>query len=160
MWQNKIIYSPKLNMTLNTVKRPISYVCSMLLILKCSFEDVFILHVNERFYRERRREIEKVFHPLVHYSIGHNGQIWDNTKPGAKNFWVSPAYMQDPKNLDNPLLLSQAISRELDQKWSSRTHMWRNQCPYGLPVLQDRSAWFTQPQKCPQLLITDAYLAL
>lgn len=82
-------------------------------------------------YRERRWRA--VFHPLVPYPNDLSGQSWVGLKLRAGSlFWTSSSEYQ-PKTLGHPLLSSQAISRELDWKWTSQDLNW---CAHGSLVPQ------------------------
>lgn len=65
------------------------------------------------------------------------------SKPRAWSIlWASPvgAGLQSPRDLSLPPLLSQAESRDLDPKWSSRVS---NQSPHGVPALSGGLAYNT-----------------
>lgn len=88
---------------------------------------------------ERDREIQRaIFHLLVHSVDGHKGQSWVQE---LGTYSGSPMWAQEPKHLEHPLLLSQAVIRELNQRWSSWNY---NQCPYGTWAQQVED-WLAMP---------------
>lgn len=87
------------------------------------------LFLKGRFYRRGETENE-VFHLLVYSPDDHNGQSWADEKPASS--W-SPTWMQGTKDLSHPPLLSHAINRKLDHKWSSQK---LNQYLFGMLALQ------------------------
>lgn len=66
-----------------------------------------------------------------------HGQHWARQKPVVSS--GSPIPVQGPRHLSHTLLLSQALSSQLGQKWSSRDS---NQLSYGVPATQAPTAHF------------------
>lgn len=60
--------------------------------------------------------------------------------------FVSPTWMQGPKALGHPVLLSQCTNRKLDGKWKSQD---RTQHPYGMLVLSRKDLATSQLHWAP-----------
>ena len=75
----------------------------------------------------------ELFYPLDHFPNDCDNQGWDSPKLGAVNFFQSSMWVQGPKTLGHPLLLSQAVTRETDRK---RSNQDLNQCLYRVLALQ------------------------
>lgn len=83
--------------------------------------------------RENQKEKE-IFRLLGYSSDGYNSQGWARQQPGASScIQISHMSGKDPNTWHVFCCFSQAISRELNQKWSSQGINW---CPYGMPATQ------------------------
>lgn len=78
-----------------------------------AFLERFVYSCQKVDYKEKQR---KIVHPLVHFLTGHKTQDWARPEPGAGNFFQVSHWVQEPKCLGRPPLLSEAISWELGQK--------------------------------------------
>ena len=92
------------------------------------------IFLNISFYwkgRYTRGETERqIFRPMIHSPSGRNGRYYADPKPGASS--GSPMWVQVPKALGRPRLLSQATGRELEGKrgcWDrTGAHMGSRAC--------------------------------
>lgn len=67
--------------------------------------------------------------------------LFKNHLFGSQELLSGPStWMQDPKTLGRPPLVSQVISRELDRNWSSQD---LDRDPYGMLVLQTKDSAYT-----------------
>lgn len=61
-----------------------------------------------------------IFHLMIHSPRGLNNHTKSIQSQEPEASSQSPTLLQDYKSLGRPLLLSQVITRELDEKWSCK----------------------------------------
>ena len=70
------------------------------------FKDLLIFITKSAIQRGETER--KVFHLMIQYSSDLNGWSYADPKPGARSSSLSPTWVQGPKALGRPRLLSQA----------------------------------------------------
>lgn len=100
---------------------------SYLLPKRLLFLRIYLFLSESQIYMRGGETQRKIFHLLIDFPCGFNGQGWADPKAGASS--RSPTGKQDSKAVGCPCVLSQVTRRE--QEWTWRSH-YTNWQPHGI----------------------------
>lgn len=100
-------------------------------ILYLAYEKILFILYNLFIWKAKGDKVREIFHLLVHYSNGHNSQVWSGPKLGARTISWSPVWVAGLKYLTHlPLSFLNASAGMISRETGTQTRYYNIECQF------------------------------